>query len=247
MLFVDADDHIEPEYTDYFLQLVFTLQGCDIAVDTHHFSIRKKVQVLHDNIRVETAEQVIEKIYTGAVNVAVWNKIYRRSFLEREHIRFRNDIWFGEGMLFNIECLQKVDRVVVGERRVYHQTYNPDSAMRHFRMDSQYCGIRSMEIQKSIWEKSTPSIEAAYSWHLRNYNWSILHGLIGNNLINQYPEDYASSIENLRKDILVPLKADIGIIRKIRSLIVSAAPVLSAKIYVFLRKTYVALHKKKTE
>ena len=96
-------------------------------------------------------------------------------------------------------------------------------------------------------KKSTPGIEAAYSWHVRNYNWQILNGLIGNGLISQYPEDYARSIKNLKKDILVPLKADIGIIRKIRSLIVSAAPVLSAKIYVFLRKTYVALHRKQTE
>lgn len=51
---------------------------------------------------------------------------------------FNEEIWYGEGMLFNIECLQCVEEVAIGEKAVYHQTYNPDSAMRSFNLESNF-------------------------------------------------------------------------------------------------------------
>ena len=39
----------------------------------------------------------------------VWNKIYRRQFLEENNITFREDMHFGEDELFNIKCLLKSD------------------------------------------------------------------------------------------------------------------------------------------
>ncbi len=52
----------------------------------------------------------------GDIFVAVWNKIYKMSFLRDNNILFDEKIWYGEGMLFNIDCLQFVDRVAVGEK-----------------------------------------------------------------------------------------------------------------------------------
>lgn len=86
----------------------------------------------------------------GRYFVAVWNKIYKMSFLRDNDILFDEKIWYGEGMLFNIDCLQFVDRVAVGEKCVYHQVSNPNSAMRKFNVNSNLCGIKSLEIQKSI-------------------------------------------------------------------------------------------------
>lgn len=54
-------------------------------------------------------------------------------------------------MLFNIDCLQFVDSIAVGEKCVYHQVSNPKSAMRKFNVDSNLCRIRSLEIQKKHW------------------------------------------------------------------------------------------------
>ena len=198
-------------------------------------------------MRVEAAEWVIERIYAGGVDVAVWNKMYRRDFLERNHIRFREDIWYGEGMLFNITCLQEADRVVVGERRVYHQTENPNSAMRFFKMENQYCGLRSMDIQRSIWKKSTPQIEAAYDFHRREFNWSILTGLIRTGTTEQYRKEYKQSIHNLRRDLSVPLKANISLKRKIKALLIAMSPALVARAWLFARKIYHALFRRRAE
>ena len=37
--------------------------------------------------------------------VLVWNKLYKRSFLEENNIRFRKDMSFGEDTIFNMECI----------------------------------------------------------------------------------------------------------------------------------------------
>ena len=193
------------------------------------------------------AEWVIEKIYAGGVDVAVWNKIYSRDFLESNHIRFREDIWYGEGMLFNITCLQEADSVVVGERRVYHQTENPNSAMRSFKMENQYCGLRSLDVQRSIWKKSTPQIEAAYDFHRRGFNWSILTGIIRTGSTAQYRKEYEQSIRNLRRDLSVPLKANISIKQKIKALLIAVAPVLMAHALLLKGRIYHALFRKRAE
>ena len=72
----------------------------------------------------------------GDIFVAVWNKIYSMQFL-KNNILFDEKIWYGEGMLFNIDCLQFVDSIAVGEKSVYHQVSNPNSAMRKFNVEQQ--------------------------------------------------------------------------------------------------------------
>ena len=110
---------------------------------------------------------------------------------------------YGEGMLFNITCLQEADSVVVGERRVYHQTENPNSAMRSFKMENQYCGLRSLDVQRSI--------------------------------------------HNLRRDLSVPLKANISIKQKIKALLIAVAPVLVAHALLLKGRIYHALFRKRAE
>ena len=62
-----------------------------------------------DREYVVSDEKAIEWIYLGNIFVAVWNKIYSMPFLKKNNILFDEKIWYGEGMLFNIVCLQFVD------------------------------------------------------------------------------------------------------------------------------------------
>ena len=150
-------------------------------------------------------------------------------------------------MLFNITCLQEADSAAVGERRVYHQTFNPNSAMRSFKMENQYCGLRSLDIQRSIWKKSTPQIEAAYIFHRREFNWSILTGILRTGSIDKYRKEYEQSIYNLRRDLSIPLKANISIKRKVKALLIAVSPGLFARAWLFARKIYHVLFGKRAE
>ena len=158
--FIDGDDWVEPNYISYLLDLI-EKNSCEIGMNKNNYSDYSMNS--SDKEYVVEAEKAIEWIYLGDIFVAVWNKIYKMSFLRDNDILFDEKIWYGEGMLFNIDCLQFIDRVAVGEKCVYHQVNNPNSAMRKFNVDSNLCGIKSLEIQKEHWKKSNPAILDAWN------------------------------------------------------------------------------------
>ena len=98
--FIDGDDWVEPNYVSYLLNLV-EKNKCEIGMNKNNYS--------NDNMNssdreyVVSDEKAIEWIYLGNIFVAVWNKIYSMPFLKKNNILFDEKIWYGEGMLFNID------------------------------------------------------------------------------------------------------------------------------------------------
>lgn len=225
IIFVDGDDHLEEDCVSYFVELIDKFD-CDIAVGKRFYTVWNQNQVSEDNQAAVDSLQIVEDIYLSKIREAVWNKIYKKAFLAKHNIQFDRDIWFGEGMLFNIKCLQHADKVAVGERKVYHQTYNPDSAMRNFNLESNYCGIRSLYEQKKYWKESNERIESAWIYHHRCFFLSILRGLIKTKQVKKHKNVYKVCIKNLKKNIDVPLKVNISIGLKIMFLAMCVSPVL---------------------
>ena len=149
--FVDGDDWIDAGCISYFVGIL-SQTGADIAVNKNFYRVFGTKS--GDAVKVEDAGKVIEWIYSGEVDVAVWNKLYKRDILAKNSVWFNEEIWYGEGMLFNIAYLQFAKSASVGEKAVYHQTFNPDSATRKFNLQSNLCGIRSLELQREIIERN---------------------------------------------------------------------------------------------
>lgn len=210
--FVDRNDWVAANYVTYFVDLLERLR-CDVVMNKSNYSGYHDVS--NHNFLVISAEKAIEWIYLGALFVAVWNKMYRRSVLKKNHIKFNEKIWCGEGMLFNVEFLQHVNRVAVGESAVYHQTFNPNSTLRKFNLKSNLCGIKSLELQKEAWIKKNVEIKKAWEYYRYCFNRSIIDGLVQSNMILEYKETYKEFVSNLRKNIFLPLKMEKRIKKKI--------------------------------
>lgn len=228
LCFIDSDDYIERDYTNYFLDLIMS-NDYDMAVNYNCFNYKNLNQVKKEKTDIISSEKVMEYIYTDKINVAVWNKIYKRDFIIKNNISFDENIWYGEGMLYNIECLQYTDKVAVGNKKVYHQIYNVESAMRKFNLESNKCGIKSLYLQKELWKKKNKNIERAWNYHLRCFNYSILRGIIKSNSIELYKEEYDKCIEQLKHNIKVVLLAPIPIKIKIQYILLSINPVVFVK------------------
>lgn len=210
--FVDGDDWVDANYVTYFVDLL-EKSGCDIVMNKNNYFGGHEVS--GNSFSVISAEKAIEWIYLGDLFVAVWNKMYRRSVLGRNGVKFNEKIWYGEGMLFNVEILQYVSKVAIGEKLVYHQTFNPDSAMRKFNLESNLCGIKSLELQKEAWIKVNQDIEIAWEYHRFCFNRSIIDGLVRSNMIAEHKKVYENCVLSLRKNIFLPLKMEKSIKRKI--------------------------------
>lgn len=233
VMFVDGDDWVEPDYVSYFLDLVNRFE-CDIGMNKRNYG--------GENVRLEEKYNgkdycvddltAIEWIYNDEIFVAVWNKIYSLRLLKEKEIRFCDSIWYGEGMLFNIECLQHISQVAIGEKSVYHQTENPESAMRHFKLENNYCGISSMYLQRAKWRKVNSKIEEEWKFHLLRFNKTIILGLGLSGIINDYPKAYRQCVSNIRRSIVFALKME----KNLKQKLIWLALFLSPKLLVYLMK-----------
>lgn len=227
VMFVDGDDWVEPDYVSYFLNLVKST-GCPVGMNTNNFYAG--YALTQDRTYTVAAEKAIEWIYMGQLFVAVWNKIYSLELLKENAVRFNNEIWYGEGMLFNIETLQFCDRVAIGEKSVYHQTVNANSAMRSFNLKSNYCGIRSMELQKTKWKKVNSKIEKAWNYHRYCFNRSIIDKLVRSGIVDENKVVFDECRQSIRRDIKIPLTADVGLKSKLAWVAYAISPTLLAEL-----------------
>ena len=226
VMFVDGDDWVEKDYVSYFLKIIDN-GGFQVAMNKHFFD---NCTYGSSNLSyIASSEQVTEWIYSGEMFVAVWNKIYSRSFLQEHHILFNEEIWYGEGMLFNIECLSRVDKVAIGEKSVYHQTKNPDSATRKFNLESNLCGIRSLELQKQLWNKRTKAIEMEWLYHRYRFNKAIIDGLIRSDTKKDHLEIYRECLRNIRSNLMLPIKMEKRLKPKIWWICYAVYPSILAK------------------
>lgn len=225
--FVDGDDWVERNYVSYFLSLLADSR-CGIAVNLS--IIGGKVEQFETDSCIVRAERAIEWLYLDRLNVAVWNKMYCADAIKAYGLLFDPEIWYGEGMLFNIELLQYVDDVVVGCKPVYHQVFNPCSAMRSFSIESNVCGLRSLDVQKGKWIKVTPEIEAAWTYHRYCFNRSIVGGLVRSGIVDDHRALYDECVKSLRKQASVPMSANIGKSAKLKWVLWIIAPRLTALI-----------------
>lgn len=237
IMFVDGDDWVDSDYVSYFVDMIHKFDG-KVAMNLSVYSIGKDNLTYKKPIAVP-AEKAIEWIYSGKINVAVWNKIYKRSVLNE--LKFSNDIWFGEGMLFNIECLQRLDKVVIGSKKVYHQVFNPQSAMRNFNLLSNYCGISSLWLQRAKIKNMTPEIEKQWQYHLYRFNRSIIDGLVREKMEKEQKLIIKECIRNIRSNIWLAVKYEPRIIQKFVWLAYFICPLTISKV---IARRHVAMVKK---
>lgn len=219
--FVDGDDWIEKDYVSYFFMLLQKYH-CDLAMNRYNYSKNNKKSF--DKSYVITDETAIEWIYLEKIFVAVWNKMYKTSFLRENHLKFDEKIWYGEGMLFNIDCLQYAKKVAIGEKCVYHQTPNPDSAMRKFNLESNLCGIKSLDIQKKHWLKKNSKIERAWEYHKRAFNWSIMSGIARSNTEREYATMFEKCAKELKKNLWISIRVNNSFKEKIKYICLAIMP-----------------------
>lgn len=225
IMFVDGDDYVEKNYVSKFVALLEN-SDADMAVSYNRIYNDELPNCLNKLIQIKKSITVLEEMYLEKVDVAVWNKIYQKSFLDNHKIRFKSDFWFAEGMTFNVECFLHSAEICVSNFELYHQVFNMNSAVRKFNLNSWYCGQRAMLYQKDLIVRYNSSDDVLHAWayHYFGYDFVILRGLY----IYENPDDYKIEIQkakkNLRKNLLMPLKANISIKKKIKCVIQSLCP-----------------------
>ena len=121
IFFVDGDDYIFPQTLSKLAELM--TPEVDLAVGAFESSDHSLVCFPHINNREQWLQATIAK---GALTL--WNKMYRRSIIEDNNIRFDTTTRKSEDHLFTAEYLiHSTGRILVTDYIVYHYNWNPMS------------------------------------------------------------------------------------------------------------------------
>lgn len=121
VLFVDADDELEPQaldyLTNYLLDKQLDLLQFSVSTDTYsQNSCKKNLEYYLNKSYTSSKEAFLYLINHGFY--CVWNKLYRREFIE--NITFPKGIKTGEDFIFNCNVFLKQPVVSTLDKILYH-------------------------------------------------------------------------------------------------------------------------------
>lgn len=111
--FVDSDDEVSP---DVYLDVLKGLNDC--AGDVGVFGVRTewvkeglyKINVPRRGVLGLLSKECALEFYENCLIEYVWNKVFRRAFLDKHSIRFREWACPGEDTIFVLECMKNGSR-----------------------------------------------------------------------------------------------------------------------------------------
>ncbi|MDU7706419.1 MAG: glycosyltransferase family 2 protein [Clostridium sp.] len=128
VVFVDGDDWLAPDFVEYLLNIIVETKS-DMAISCTNFTTRDLVQTQEDYVEIWSPEKATADFLYSRIPIGAWDKMYRRTFIEKYHIRFHPELFTAEGFRFINDCAQRVNQVAVGHRRIYYyRLNNPTSA-----------------------------------------------------------------------------------------------------------------------
>ncbi len=223
--FVDSDDYVTKDYVEYLFHLIDD-HDADFAYSTHIFKSKSDRQVDADIIRVVDRDESTGILLSPDVTVGSWNKIYRRSVIDNNKLRFRSDLFYGEGLNFIIRMSLASRKIVVGEKKVlYYRKNNFSSATTKYSHEKYCNGLESLRIIGEMVNFRDHYVNSMFQLHLSFFYLGAIVKIIENKKIEEHPIDYKKWKGDLRSKLWFILTSKrISIYRKIILLIGAFLP-----------------------
>lgn len=129
--FADSDDRLTPDATETLVRSARST-GADLVI-SHFFRVDGERQAQRGHIKGErllTRQEFAREMVKAPANYyygVLWNKLYRRSIVEKQGLRFAEDVTWSEDFLFNLEYLRHVRLVAAVPRPLYYYHKRPGS------------------------------------------------------------------------------------------------------------------------
>jgi len=190
ILFVDADDYVATDFVEYMVSLAIT-SGSDFCFTKKCFTRSNESQDAVITTKNVSPEVATAMLISPDIIVGCWNKIFKKSFIDENNLRFSTSLFYGEGLTFITTAAQIAKSVCVGNRKVYfYRINNPDSATSTFDINKIYNGeIALLNIRKNLIIK-TPLVLFILDYHICLYNLSATLRLMAHSVEYTYIDDF---------------------------------------------------------
>ena len=203
--FVDSDDWIEPEMYSSLIQKI-SESGKNIALCSYY---AVEISGERYECRCVVDKEVLDKddyfrfIVLGGDGGYIWNRLYDADILKE--VRFDEDIWYSEDLLFNFKTAQKSNGAAILDKIEYNYVQKRIKEQAWVMNDHSFDSMTAFEIMLSY--KDIP--EDVYDCCLRGYAaaaFTLLSGVLTNEKYFYKYDDIRSAILNFKKWILTQKK-----------------------------------------
>ena len=142
IIFVDADDYLEPDAFSYMLE---SMKKHDTDLIVFGYCINKNSNVAEERIEkwisgssrlgvlYSFIADIMESWYEKGVNLnSPWAKIYKRDTIIKNQIRFSPKLVLHQDSFFNLWFVSSIESFYIDNRIVYHYVYHENSALHKF-------------------------------------------------------------------------------------------------------------------
>lgn len=199
VVFVDGDDYLARDFSDYMLQLVLR-SNSDFGVSLNCFCNKNEEQIREDHTRVIQSEEAVGLLLSPRVIVGSWNKIYKRSMLVKNNLKFSEDLFYGEGLRFIVQVAKYAATVAVGERKVYYYRRNNfDSATSKFNIKNFYNGWKALEMIDGDLSDRSASVDIILKWHKTQFKMGAVIRILESKRKSEHKDFYSECLKYVRK------------------------------------------------
>lgn len=234
IIFVDGDDWLAIDFVSYMLSVINTTQT-DIAINLVNFTSSDRKQVSPRDVTIWESEKVVAAVLFPNISIGAWNKIYRRSFIDKYDLRFQEDLFTAEGMKFVTDACQRTKSIGVGYRKVYYyRINNANSATKKYDVRQSLGALYAISCIEKDLILDTPLIRYAIKrqyWF--NHFWNIRQ-ILGTDTLSLNKKNYNTSINYIKNNYWNIIKKEDRYSKKIKYLLTGFAPVLAAKVKNFI-------------
>lgn len=150
VIFCDADDEIKTESFSQALQQFFEMRSVDMAVFGWEI-VQKSVdgavvarRVLRQPRQVIGGRNVIPEVIKSLGDDGrmynLWNKIYVKQIIDRHGLALREDLRFGEDLIFNLNYLKHTKKIIYLDADPYYiyEEDSPTSIVSHTKLHYEF-------------------------------------------------------------------------------------------------------------
>lgn len=240
IVFIDGDDYIATDCVSYMVGLIESANA-EFAFSKKCFTMKEESQTSKCTVDIVTPEEATAILISPDVIVGCWNKIYKKSFLDENNIRFRTDLYYGEGLNFITTVAQRASTVVVGNKKVYfYRRNNEQSATSIFDIQKIYNGEKSIDIIENNLIVHSDRVNAMLMLHRSNFYIGAVVKIVEHKKKKDFQKEYRQWLKYVRCHwIALAQRKDVSAYRKLLLLCGCVSPQCLAKLDLTRRKKIV--------
>lgn len=165
--FYDSDDDILPGALSTIIKVIRS-SDVDMVISGWQINTASSVKPISPDgciVRTDLTNFILQSIGNDGTLYNLWNKLFRADIIHENNLRFREDVWFGEDLMFAFEYFKHIRSLKIIPNITYnYYTDNNSSVFRASSIIPKYRHINDIALGEFVGKSYSEKTKDLYHW-----------------------------------------------------------------------------------